>query len=79
MSCRVLGLEVETNIINFVIERVILKQKKVYAHFTKTKLNTPCIGLYTQLGFLKEGENYILPDTSMFKKDYTIPIDISNL
>lgn len=72
MSCRVLGFEVEYNVIKFINERLLAKYKNVQAIFTKTRFNTPCTGLYSQLGFTEHEDIFLISNS--IKNIYNIPI-----
>jgi len=62
MSCRVLGMEIETTALQFAIDRIRRgTDLPIKAAFSETESNTPCRALYPNYGFERsDGETYLL-------------------
>ncbi len=65
MSCRVLGYEIESNVLAFVIKQ-LSKYNEITATYIKTDFNTPCKDVFTDVGFI-----------STDKENLETPIDIT--
>ena len=65
MSCRVIGLDVEVTALREVFDRIWSGAKgSITAKFRRTPANQPCQDLYQRLGFVQEGDTWILHGSS---------------
>ena len=60
LSCRIMGREIETSILNFIIEEAKNNDvEKLIAEFIPTKKNKPAESFLSDYGFKKDGNHWI--------------------